>query len=133
MSSLTEAQIEELRQQLQARHEALRREISEELLRYDEEDYADVVGRVLDTGEQSVADLVVDLNLARIDQQVQELRRVEAALRRIAEGTYGICEECGGDISFERLRVQPTALRDVECQRRVEQTYAREGVRPAKL
>lgn len=36
-----------------------------------------------------------------------EIRRIQAALRRLREGEYGICAECGGDISEERLDVLP--------------------------
>lgn len=132
MPTLTQEQIAALRKQLRARHEELRRQISDELLRADEEQYTDLAGMVSDTGEQSVADLLVDLNNARIDQQVQEVRRIEAALQRIAEVNYGVCEECGTDIDYERLKVQPTALRCIDCQRRYEQNYAQER-RPSTL
>mgnify|MGYP001145944296 CR=1 FL=1 len=37
----------------------------------------------------------------------EEIRRIQAALRRLREGDYGICAECGGDISEERLDVLP--------------------------
>lgn len=37
----------------------------------------------------------------------EEIRRIQAALRRLREGEYGICAECGGDISEERLDVLP--------------------------
>jgi len=36
-----------------------------------------------------------------------EIRRIQAALRRMREGEYGVCAECGGDISQERLEVLP--------------------------
>ena len=37
----------------------------------------------------------------------EEIRRIQAALRRMREGEYGVCAECGGDISQERLDVLP--------------------------
>jgi len=40
---------------------------------------------------------------------LMELRRIDAALKRIEDGSYGICPECGEDISPERLEVVPTA------------------------
>ena len=36
-----------------------------------------------------------------------ELRRIDAALARIADGSYGICKTCGEDISAERLETLP--------------------------
>jgi RNA polymerase-binding protein DksA len=45
------------------------------------------------------------------------LRRIEAALRRIESGTYGICERCGKEIGEERLAARPWASLCVDCQR----------------
>jgi RNA polymerase-binding transcription factor DksA len=48
----------------------------------------------------------------------QSLAQVTEALRRIAEGRYGICEKCGGAIPRERLEVLPHARFCVPCQQR---------------
>src|SRR3569833_2812942 len=90
------------------------------------ESYSDLAGRAHDSGEESVADLLADMNITMIDRQVQELRRVEAALRRMDMGTYGECDECGCEIGYERLRSYPTAGRCVECQAQYEHTHAHE-------
>jgi DnaK suppressor protein len=45
-----------------------------------------------------------------------DLARIEAALHRLDEGTYGRCEDCGRPIPIERLRALPAATRDVRCQ-----------------
>ncbi len=47
--------------------------------------------------------------------EVQEIQRIEAALQRIAEGTYGICDECGADIDPKRLKALPTASKCISC------------------
>lgn len=130
--SLTQEQINTLRKQLRNRHATLRAEISKELVRSDGEQYADLAGRVHDPGDESLADLLVDLSVARIDQQVREVSRIENALTNIATGTYGYCEECGGEIGFERLKAQPTATRCIDCQTRHEQNYAQER-RPSTM
>ena len=51
--------------------------------------------------------------LVRITRQLEELR---AARTRLAEGEYGICENCGEDIAAKRLEVVPWAIRCVSCQ-----------------
>jgi RNA polymerase-binding transcription factor DksA len=76
-----------------------------------------------DAGDESVADLLSHLSGAEASRDVEELRALEAARRRIAEGTYGICADCGGDIGAERLRAEPAAARCIDCQRRHEKTY----------
>jgi DnaK suppressor protein len=49
------------------------------------------------------------------DQIVQQLAAVEAALVRVAEGNYGVCEVCRRDIAPERLEVIPWAATCVSC------------------
>ena len=45
----------------------------------------------------------------------QKLIQIEAALRRIEENNYGICQECGEDIATARLEADPTVLLCIEC------------------
>lgn len=45
----------------------------------------------------------------------QELRQIAAALERIAEGTYGVCVACGGEISDERLDLVPYTPFCADC------------------
>jgi RNA polymerase-binding protein DksA len=48
-------------------------------------------------------------------QARQHLEDVDAALARLADGRYGICERCGRPIAVERLQVRPTARTCVSC------------------
>ena len=50
----------------------------------------------------------------------QKLLQIEAALRRIDEGEYGYCQECGEDIAQPRLKVDPAALLCIDCASRKE-------------
>jgi RNA polymerase-binding protein DksA len=50
----------------------------------------------------------------------RELEQVEEARRRQVEGTYGICQNCGRQISAERLRARPAATLCIDCQRQQE-------------
>jgi DnaK suppressor protein len=45
-----------------------------------------------------------------LEAQQQELKMIDAALRRIDEGAYGVCVDCGGEVSIERLRALPYTL-----------------------
>lgn len=73
-----------------------------------------------DPGEQGLIDLLEDTGMAVADIRRQELTRMEEALGRLSEGSYGICEECGAEIAEERLRVAPYAPCCVPCQARRE-------------
>ena len=102
----------------------LRDETREVLTRSENESYADIAGRVGDLEDQSLADLLVDVNLAEITRDVQEIRAVERALKRISLGTYGVCVSCGQPIERERLEAYPTANRCAACQRAHEHAHA---------
>jgi RNA polymerase-binding transcription factor len=102
----------------------LRDETGEALARSENEAHAEIAGRVGDLEDQSLADLLVDVNLAEVARDVQEIRAIEHALRRIALGTYGICVSCGEPIEHERLEAYPIANRCAACQRAYEHGHA---------
>ncbi|MHB8347198.1 MAG: TraR/DksA family transcriptional regulator [Acidiferrobacterales bacterium] len=120
MSALTKPEIQKFKKQLGDRGMDLRKAIHTSLLDSDNKTYAEMAGRVLDIGEQSMVDLLADVHIITLEKEVAELADVEAAVARIASGTYGQCADCGADIAVERLRIYPTARRCTECQMRHE-------------
>jgi len=121
---LTRGQLDELQRIIKERHDSLMAEVREEVARSRDESYGEIAGPVTDTGDEAIADLISDLDNAEVSRDLQEIRELEAAQERIGAGTYGICTECGGAIVFERLRVNPAAIRCFDCQRVHEKTYA---------
>ncbi|HLG54292.1 MAG TPA: TraR/DksA family transcriptional regulator [Vicinamibacterales bacterium] len=71
---------------------------------------------VLDEGESSDTDIQEDIELALLQMQSETLNKVNEALRRLDEGTYGHCFECGDEISEARLRALPFAVRCKDCE-----------------
>jgi DnaK suppressor protein len=47
--------------------------------------------------------------------EIQEIKQIREALKRIDEGTYGICAECGAEIDPRRLQALPYATRCISC------------------
>ncbi len=121
---LTAKQVSALKSKLEERSRMLREEIRQELLASDEEHYIDVAGQVHDLEEESVADLLIDLGLSIIDMHINELRDIEAALRRIHVGAFGVCIECDDEVELGRLRAFPTAKRCLMCQENYERNHA---------
>jgi RNA polymerase-binding protein DksA len=102
--------------------------VREEIEQSDAREYGKLIGALPgDVGDQSVADMLADLNISIADRHITQLRAVEAALSRIRNGTYGTCIDCGAEIGFERLSAYPTAERCIQDQDRVERTYAHES------
>ncbi len=121
---LTKNQIRDFKTLLDKRFLELREEIRDELLESDDQTYIELAGLVHDIGEASVADLLVDIQLADIDRHINEIRDIDAALLRIAAGDYGACTDCGDSIAIDRLQAWPTARRCHRCQVKQEHDYA---------
>ena len=108
---------------IEERRAALLDEIHRGIARGRDETYAELAGATHDAGDEALADLVADLGNAEVTRDLAELRELDAARRRIADGAYGLCTDCGADIPLERLRAQPGAARCTGCQARHEKTY----------
>lgn len=91
---------------------------------------------VLDAEDMSLRDSTGAQQIALLEARTRERNQLDEALRRLDEGTYGVCEDCDMPISQGRLRALPFARRCVECQRQAElleqilQREDREEVRP---
>ena len=77
------------------------------------------------------ADAERDLSIALEERESAELVAIDDALKRIADGSYGLCVDCGVSIATARLHANPTALRCVGCQDKVE--HAKGGVNVPKM
>ena len=71
---------------------------------------------VLDDAETSEADIQDEIELALIQMKSETLHKIEEALARLDEQTYGYCFECGDEISERRLRALPFAVRCKDCE-----------------
>lgn len=54
------------------------------------------------------------------DRESRLIRKIKDALERTKDGTYGICETCGEEISMGRLKVRPVAVHCIECKTKAE-------------
>ena len=68
-----------------------------------------------DEGAEAIRSITTDMVIATLERQREELAEIEAALKRIQEGEYGICEECGVVIPEARLNALPWTRSCVEC------------------
>lgn len=121
--ALTSKQTEELRKRVAKRRTELLDELREDAARARDEPYSEHAGIAPDTGDESVATLIADLEQADMTRDLDELRATDAAFQRLKDGTYGICVDCGGDVGYERLKAFPAAARCIADQERHEKTY----------
>ena len=74
-------------------------------------------------GDWVEADLLNDSDIALLSHELVRLRDIDAALKRIKDGTYGICIDCGDAIPQARLQALPTAMSCVKCQQAYEKQH----------
>jgi len=73
-----------------------------------------------DVGDQALMDLDRELGISLMEMRNRRRQAIDEALTRVNEGTYGICAECGVEISERRLEAVPFAKLCVECQSKEE-------------
>ncbi len=115
MEHLSKEQIEELKSLLLQR----KNEVLSRLERF----LSDQPFKTREVGDEiDDADLEMErFNQLRLrERETLYLKKVEYALRKMEEGTYGICENCGKPIGFERLKARPVAVYCIECKVKLE-------------
>ncbi len=106
----------ELKQILEDRRREILSEVQEKMRDVRAEGASGEGQGVLDAAETSEADIQDDIEFALIQMKSETLHKIEEALARLEEGTYGNCFECGDEISERRLRALPFAVRCKDCE-----------------
>ncbi|MBU4319745.1 MAG: TraR/DksA C4-type zinc finger protein [Nitrospinae bacterium] len=121
---------EAVRKLLIQKREQIVKEAKIEISKYIKGETRQLVDTALDDGDWSVVDLSEDISLRQLSNHREVMVKIDAALEKLQEGTYGICEDCGGKINEERLKVLPFAIYCKDCQEKIEQLEAIEKERP---
>ncbi|WP_420433287.1 RNA polymerase-binding protein DksA [Hyphobacterium sp.] len=114
---MNERQQEYFRRKLEAWKEEIIRE-SRTTIEALQED----VGTMPDLADRASTETDRSLELRARDRQRKLISKIDSALRRIDEGTYGYCEETGEPISLKRLDARPVATLSLEAQERHERS-----------
>lgn len=111
---------EVLYKMLLGKRQEIIKEIEESLGQSLTEDQQRRLESARDVGDQALMDLERELGISLMEMRNRRRQSIDEALTRLHEGTYGICAECGVEISEKRLQAVPFAKLCVECQSRAE-------------
>lgn len=114
-----------LEAQMRKRLAMLRADIGRALERSEQESHQVIAGEVSNMEDAAFVRMVRELELADIERDAAEIHDIDAALRRIEDGHYGLCLDCSEAIAVERLQAYPSAKRCHACQEAVERAHAR--------
>ena len=79
------------------------------------------IDSAMDSADQSAQDVDQGIDYSLLEMKYEQYKDIADAFRKLENNTYGICEECGGDISIKRLEVNPLARYCIECKTRREE------------
>jgi DnaK suppressor protein len=109
------AKYPDIRRDLERQRTAILEEVEEVLTnRPDLEAFPDV-------SDQASAEVDQNFSMRIRDRERKLLKKIEEALDRMSNGTYGICERCDGDIPYKRLKARPVTTLCIECKTLQEQ------------
>src|SRR5689334_16380402 len=107
----------ELKKMLEDRRRELQAEVQGKMRGVREEGtWGGKMNEVLDAVESAEADIQEDIEFALVQMKSETLNKVNDALLRLEQGTYGNCFECGEEIAEKRLRALPFAVRCKDCE-----------------
>ncbi len=109
---MTESEATDPRAVLVAERDRLRAEVATGIVAPDSMTYGSQAAAASQVFEQQ-------RDLALRDRNQDHLNQVEAALRRLDDGTFGACVRCGRPIAAERLEALPWAAHCIDCQRTI--------------
>ena len=112
---MNDRQMEYFRQKLLSWKEEILRESKETLGHLQEENHI-----MPDVADRASSETDRSLELRTRDRQRKLISKIDSALKRVADGSYGYCEETGEPISLKRLDARPIATLSIEAQERHE-------------
>ena len=120
---LSAAQLDELKNLLLTRRKALKGEMAQNLANLAP---AEPSGSVSQDESARLKNQTREVDAALTSLDAADLARIDRALEAMDEGTYGLCDECGCHIPFERLKIEPMTQHCVDCKSKWEQ---KQGIR----
>lgn len=122
MSPLSQEQVDRLTKLMDERYEREIEEINAIAARtHDERRQQALSSRAADSVDTVLAQMVRASDYAVVQQDIEDVRDIIAARKRLADGVYGICIDCEEGIRYVRLLAHPTAKRCIDCQREHEE------------
>lgn len=128
ITSMADDRYQELRRILEERRDEIAGEVQHKIRSVRTEGTQMSNHRAADLTETSEVDIQDDIQFALIQMKAETLDKIGAALKRLEEGSYGYCYECGDEIAERRLRALPFAARCKVCEEVRETARDRERV-----
>ncbi len=131
-SRLSHDDVTALSRAIYARIEVMKSDLRQGLHRTQDPAAMGLANHLEETDDAAVADLLLATEIAEIQRDAAELKMLQTARKRLQDGSYGDCTDCGTAIPFARLQAQPAASRCVPCQEAAEKLAVGGGATPPR-
>ena len=78
------------------------------------------IDSAMDSGDMSLQDMDQGIDYSLLEMKYEQYKDIADAFRKLQNGTYGLCEECGQEIDIKRLEVNPLARYCITCKQHKE-------------
>ncbi|WP_163336814.1 RNA polymerase-binding protein DksA [Desulfopila sp. IMCC35008] len=102
--------LEKFRNQLKEKQEEILEEVGKTL-----SEMTDQTTNIPDPNDRATVESGRSFELRIRDRERKLLSKIDEALNRIDEGTFGVCEDCGEDIGLKRLNARPVTTLCIDC------------------
>ncbi|PID72463.1 MAG: RNA polymerase-binding protein DksA [Desulfobulbus propionicus] len=119
---MDEKSLRELKEQLEGIKKEISSDVEQALTKMTHQD-----GNIPDPTDRATVESDRSFELRIRGRERKLMDKVDEALNRIDEGTYGICEGCGKEIGIQRLKARPVATFCIQCKTRQEQQEKAQG------
>lgn len=102
----------------------------DDMLKQGEATIEDMTGSVenyADPADRATAESDRSFTLRLRDRERRLIKKIQEALQRIDDGSYGLCEECGEEIGVPRLKARPVTTLCIKCKSRQEEEETLRG------
>jgi DnaK suppressor protein len=118
--TVSSLRVKALEKMLIARRQEVMKEIGGLMSRRMSDEVQGRIDSAPDVGDQALLDSERGRDISILEMRNRVRQQIEEALVRLREGNYGLCADCGVEISEKRLKALPFARRCVACQEKVE-------------
>ena len=125
-AAMKKPRYDELRAMLEERRRAIVGEVQEKIRDVRAGESRAPAQGVRDEADSSEAEIQGDIEFALLQMKAETLQKIDEALERLEDGTYGCCYECGEEIAERRLQALPFAVRCRDCEEMRETARQRE-------
>jgi DnaK suppressor protein len=101
-----------------------RREILGQALDPRDDDLRSEREDLLDSGDVAAQEVTQNFKIRLREREEKLLKKIDLALARVEDGTYGTCEDCSGAIEVKRLMARPVTTLCITCKSRQEEEEA---------